>query len=68
MIGTTPVTLLVFAAIAIGVAVMARAGSTTLDFYLANRRIGPVTNAWAICGDYFSAASFLGVAAAVADR
>lgn len=67
MIGSTPVTLLVFAVVAIGVAVAARAGSksTTLDFYLANRRIGPVTNAWAICGDYFSAASFLGVAAAV---
>ncbi|MGI8574894.1 MAG: cation acetate symporter [Egibacteraceae bacterium] len=39
--------------------------ASTLDFYLAGQRIGVVTNAFAICGDYFSAASFLGVAAAV---
>jgi cation/acetate symporter len=39
--------------------------ASTVDFYLAGQRIGVVTNAWAICGDYFSAASFLGVAAAV---
>lgn len=38
---------------------------STLDFYLAGQRVGVVTNASAICGDYFSAASFLGVAAAV---
>ncbi|ADU50558.1 Na+/solute symporter [Thermaerobacter marianensis DSM 12885] len=38
---------------------------TTVDFYLAGRRIGYLANASAICGDYFSAASFLGVAAAV---
>jgi cation/acetate symporter len=37
----------------------------TVDYYLAGQRIGVVTNACAICGDYFSAASFLGVAAAV---
>ncbi|MPZ74465.1 MAG: cation acetate symporter, partial [Nitriliruptorales bacterium] len=42
-----------------------RRGVTTLDYYLAGRRIGVATNASAICGDYFSAASFLGVAAAV---
>jgi cation/acetate symporter len=40
-------------------------GVSTLDFYLAGQRVGVVTNASAICGDYFSAASFLGVAAAV---
>lgn len=40
-------------------------GASTLDFYLAGQRVGVVTNAWAICGDYLSAASFLGVAAAV---
>jgi Na+(H+)/acetate symporter ActP len=28
---------------------------TTLDFYLAGRRVGIVTNACAMCGDYFSA-------------
>lgn len=39
--------------------------ASTLDFYLAGQRVGIVTNACAICGDYFSAASFLGVAAAV---
>jgi cation/acetate symporter len=40
-------------------------GVSTLDFYLAGQQVGVVTNASAICGDYFSAASFLGVAAAV---
>lgn len=38
---------------------------TTENFYLAGRKIGFLTNASAICGDYFSAASFLGVAAAI---
>lgn len=38
---------------------------TTLEFYLAGRAIGFFTNASAILGDYFSAASFLGVAGAV---
>jgi cation/acetate symporter len=42
-----------------------RSTSTTLDFYLASRQVGPFLNACAICGDYFSAASFLGVAGAV---
>ncbi|MBE1877202.1 cation acetate symporter [Myceligenerans pegani] len=40
-------------------------GASTVDFYLAGQRVGVATNALAICGDYFSAASFLGVAAAV---
>ncbi|HSK24084.1 MAG TPA: cation acetate symporter [Egicoccus sp.] len=59
--------LLVLGAIGTLVAVTARARgrATTLDFYLAGRRVGTFTNACAICGDYFSAASFLGVAAAV---
>ncbi|MBW3606433.1 MAG: cation acetate symporter [Actinobacteria bacterium] len=39
--------------------------ASSIDFYLAGQRIGVVTNALAICGDYFSAASFLGVAAGV---
>lgn len=39
--------------------------SSTVDFYLAGQRVGVLTNSWAICGDYLSAASFLGVAAAV---
>lgn len=39
--------------------------ATTVEFYLAGRAINVFTNASAICGDYFSAASFLGVAGAV---
>ncbi|HYG59873.1 MAG TPA: hypothetical protein VD902_17550, partial [Symbiobacteriaceae bacterium] len=42
-----------------------RFNQTSADFYLAGRQIGYVANAGAICGDYFSAASFLGVAAAI---
>lgn len=42
-----------------------RATHDKADFYLAGRKVGFLTNASAICGDYFSAASFLGVAAAV---
>jgi cation/acetate symporter len=38
---------------------------TAENFYLAGRKVGFLTNASAICGDYFSAASFLGVAAAI---
>jgi cation/acetate symporter len=53
-------------ALVAGVAIVIRPrGVSTLDFYLAGQRVGVVTNACAICGDYFSAASFLGVAAAV---
>lgn len=53
-------------AVAAGLAFGARSReASTLDFYLAGQRVGVVTNAFAICGDYFSAASFLGVAAAV---
>jgi cation/acetate symporter len=42
-----------------------RTRPTTVDYFLAGRRTGMITNAGAICGDYLSAASFLGVAAAV---
>ncbi len=41
------------------------ANTTATDFYLAGRRVNYFINASAICGDYFSAASFLGVAGAV---
>ncbi|MDV6012573.1 cation acetate symporter [Haloechinothrix sp. LS1_15] len=52
--------------VVLGLALVLRPrGPSTLDFYLAGRRVGVATNACAICGDYFSAASFLGVAAAV---
>jgi cation/acetate symporter len=61
--------LLVLAALLVIVVVFAVAirprRASKVDFYLAGRRVGVVTNACAICGDYFSAASFLGVAAAV---
>ncbi|MDY7103168.1 MAG: cation acetate symporter [Actinomycetota bacterium] len=51
--------------VAIGLTARMWAHATTADFYLAGRSVGVITNAFAICGDYFSAASFLGVAAAV---
>lgn len=59
-------TLVILLALVAGLALLIRPrGVSTLDFYLAGQRVGVVTNASAICGDYFSAASFLGVAAAV---
>jgi cation/acetate symporter len=66
-VNTTSVAALVAVlALVAGVAVVIRPrGVSTVDFYLAGQRVGVLTNAWAICGDYFSAASFLGVAAAV---
>jgi len=53
--------------VAVGISLFARARSTrtAVDFQLAGRQIGVATNAFAICGDYVSAASFLGVGAAV---
>jgi cation/acetate symporter len=42
-----------------------RFNQTAADFYLAGRQVGFLANASAICGDYFSAASFLGVAGAI---
>lgn len=45
--------------------VVRRQTSTRVEFYLAGRRVGAFLNASAVCGDYFSAASFLGVAGAV---
>jgi cation/acetate symporter len=65
--GTALATLVVLgvATLAIAFAARPRGSATTVDFYLAGQRVGMFTNASAICGDYFSAASFLGVAAAV---
>lgn len=40
----------------------------TSDFYVAGRTVSPLRNASAICGEYLSAASFLGVAALVYQR
>jgi len=50
----------------VGLAIFVRRFTrTTADFYLAGRKVGSLANASAISGDYLSAASFLGVAAAV---
>lgn len=66
MTTTAIVTLAAVLVIVLGVSVITRPRNTsTVDFYLAGQRVGVVTNSWAICGDYLSAASFLGVAAAV---
>jgi Na+(H+)/acetate symporter ActP len=42
-----------------------RLSRTTSDFYVASRVVSPRSNAFAICGEYLSAASFLGVAGLV---
>jgi cation/acetate symporter len=65
--GLDAASLTVFAVIATLVSIVAwrHTRATTVDFFLAGRRTGMITNAGAICGDYLSAASFLGVAAAV---
>ena len=66
MTTTAVVTLAAVLVIVLGVSVITRPRNTsTVDFYLAGQRVGIITNSWAICGDYLSAASFLGVAAAV---
>ncbi|MFO7961597.1 MAG: cation acetate symporter [Nitriliruptoraceae bacterium] len=67
MSGLDAASLVVLGAIATLVSVLAwrHTRATTVDFFLAGRRVGMITNAGAICGDYLSAASFLGVAAAV---
>lgn len=59
--------LLLAIAISLAVALLARfrGGQSAIDFQLAGQNVGVVTNAAAICGDYVSAASFLGVAASV---
>lgn len=65
----TPTALLVLLVVASAGGVVALvlrpSNANTIDYYLAGQRVGVVTNASAICGDYISAASFLGVAAAV---
>ena len=58
------VVLVALATLGVG-AVGLRLSRTTSDFYVASRMIGPRWNASAICGEYLSAASFLGVAGLV---
>ncbi len=67
MSGVDTASLAGFALVATLVSVVAwrHTRATTVDFFLAGRRTGMITNAGAICGDYLSAASFLGVAATV---
>jgi Na+(H+)/acetate symporter ActP len=60
----TAVVLVCLATIGVG-AVGLRLSRTTSDFYVASRVISPRWNAFAICGEYLSAASFLGVAGLV---
>lgn len=67
MAASSALALLFVLAASVGITAIARvkARRTAIDYYLAGQRVGVVTNACAICGDYLSAASFLGVAAAV---
>ncbi len=58
-------TLLVLAAALFVSWLVRRQTSTKVEFYLAGRTVSAFLNASAVCGDYFSAASFLGVAGAV---
>lgn len=66
MTATAALVLLVVGGAGAALALLLRPRSaSTIDYYLAGQRVGVLTNASAICGDYISAASFLGVAAAV---
>lgn len=58
------VVLVIMATLAISVLGL-RLSRTTSDFYVASRVVPPRWNASAICGEYLSAASFLGVAGLV---
>ncbi len=59
------ITIAVVAIVALVTVARARSAATAVDFQLAGRGIGVRMNALAICGDYVSAASFLGIAAVV---
>ena len=64
---TTLVMTLIVVAISVGITIWAaRRTRTTVDFYAAGRKIGPLQNGLAISGDYLSAASFLGIAGLIA--
>ncbi len=52
-------------ALYIGIAIWARAGSTT-EFYAASRGVHPVTNGMATAADWMSAASFISMAGLIA--
>ncbi len=58
IVAVTAITIATFLIGLIGV----RVARTSSDFFVAARSISPLTNASAICGEYLSAASFLGFA------
>ena len=53
-------------ALYIGIAIWARAGSTS-EFYAAGGQVGPVTNGMAIAADWMSAASFISMAGLISN-
>src|SRR5918997_5873845 len=59
--GVVAVVLVSMATLAIGTWGL-RISRTTSDFFVASRTVHPRLNASAICGEYLSAASFLGIA------
>ncbi|MER6025687.1 cation acetate symporter [Streptomyces sp. NPDC001851] len=61
IVGVTAVTLATVLVGALGL----RVSRTTSDFYVASRTVAPSLNAFAVSGEYLSAASFLGVAGLV---
>ena len=67
---TNPIALTILIISLIGVVYVSwwgrKATSNTKDFYVAGGKISPTLNGWAMFGDYCSAASFLGVAGAIA--
>ncbi|MGW4563567.1 sodium/solute symporter [Streptomyces sp. NPDC004561] len=62
--GIAGVTAVVLATVLVG-ALGLRVSRTTSDFYVASRTVAPRLNAFAVSGEYLSAASFLGVAGLV---
>ncbi|MGW3206448.1 sodium/solute symporter [Streptomyces sp. NPDC001135] len=62
--GIVGVTAVVLATVLVG-ALGLRISRTTSDFYVASRTVAPRLNAFAVSGEYLSAASFLGVAGLV---
>ncbi|MEM7342144.1 MAG: cation acetate symporter [Actinomycetota bacterium] len=64
MIATTAVLLVVGITIILGTASL-RYARTTSNFFVASRSVNPVWNAFAVCGETMSAASYLGVPALI---
>ncbi|GGV07410.1 cation acetate symporter [Streptomyces filipinensis] len=62
--GIVGVTAVILATVLVG-ALGLRVSRTTSDFYVASRTVAPHLNAFAVSGEYLSAASFLGVAGLV---